>query len=96
MSYRLQDGSQRFETNSDIKQVGGKEEIVEVAQNWEDEVPQTVQEWLKFKRKISVHWLNKFHICAYVICEGDTCFPNLVAPVNVQNSAIGISVSIFV
>lgn len=50
----LQDGPQSFETDSDIKQVGGKEEIVEVTQNGENEVPQTVQESLKFAREMLI------------------------------------------
>jgi type II secretory pathway component PulK len=51
VSYRLQDGSQCFDLNSNIKQMGSKEEIVEVAQNGEGKVPQAVQECLKFAQK---------------------------------------------
>jgi len=42
--YRGQDGAQRLEADSHIQQMGGKEEIVEVAEQREGEVPDDVQE----------------------------------------------------
>jgi hypothetical protein len=53
VSYRLQDGPQCFDLNSNIKQMGSKEEIIEVAQNGEGEIPQAVQECLKFTQKVT-------------------------------------------
>jgi len=44
---RLKDGAKRLETDSDIQQVSGVEEVVEVAQHREDKVPGDVQERLK-------------------------------------------------
>lgn len=88
MSYRLQDGSQCFDLNSNIKQMGSKEEIVEVAQNGEGKVPQAVQECLKFAQKSNTSVDGYFISFSYVICDGDTRFPNLVAPINVQNPTI--------
>lgn len=47
MRYWLQDGTQWGHTHGHIQQVGGKEEVVEVAEDREDEVPQAVQERLQ-------------------------------------------------
>jgi len=68
--------------------MGSKEEIIEVAQNGEGEIPQAVQECLKFTQKVTYLSMETHKLFPYVICDGDTCFPNLVAPVNVQNPAI--------
>lgn len=40
--YWLQDRSQGFETDRDVQQVSGEEEVVIVAENRKREVPQTV------------------------------------------------------
>lgn len=40
----LQDGAQRLEAHGHVQQVGGEEEVVEVAHHREAEVPQRVQE----------------------------------------------------
>ena len=45
--YGLQDGAQRLETNGNIQQVAGKEEVVPVAKHGYNEVPHAVQEGLK-------------------------------------------------
>lgn len=42
MRYRLQDCSQGFETDRNIQQVSGEEEVVIVAEDRKREVPQTV------------------------------------------------------
>lgn len=39
MRYGLQDRTQRLETDSDIEQMSGEEEIVEVTKDREDEIP---------------------------------------------------------
>lgn len=43
MSDRLQNSPQSFKTNSNIQQMSGKEEIVEVTHHGEREIPQRVQ-----------------------------------------------------
>lgn len=42
MRYRLQDCPQGFETDRDVQQVSGEEEVVIIAEDRKREVPQTV------------------------------------------------------
>lgn len=44
MRDRLQDGTQRLNSDSHIQQVSGEEEIVIIAKNRKDKIPQRVQE----------------------------------------------------
>ena len=46
MCDRLQDGAERLEADGDVEQVRGVEEVVEVSEHREDEVPGDVQERL--------------------------------------------------
>lgn len=66
MRYGLQDRTQRLETDSDIEQMSGKEEIIEVTKDREDEIPQRIQKG--------------------IVCYCYTGLPDLIAPVNVQNT----------
>lgn len=47
MGYRLQDRTQSFETDSNVQQMGCEEEVIEVAEDGEHEIPQAVQEGLE-------------------------------------------------
>jgi len=47
---RLQDGAERLETDGHVEQVRGVEEIVEVAQQREHEIPGDVQERLRARK----------------------------------------------
>lgn len=40
----LQNGSQSFKSNSDVQQMCGEEEVIEVPHNGEGEIPERVQE----------------------------------------------------
>lgn len=44
--YRLQNCSQCFKTHSNIQQMCGKEEVVEVSKNRECKIPQWIQKWV--------------------------------------------------
>lgn len=55
MCYWLQDGAQCLETYSNIKQMGCKEEVIEVSKDGEYEIPQTVQESLKTENNNTYH-----------------------------------------
>lgn len=46
-----QDGAEGLETHGDVQQMGGKEEVVEVAKNGHDGVPDQIQEvlWQQIK-----------------------------------------------
>jgi len=52
---RLQDGTQRLEADGDIEQVRGVEEIVEVSEHREDEVPGDVEERLQKQQQKELH-----------------------------------------
>lgn len=52
VSYRLQDRTQSFETNGNVKQMGSKEEVIEVPEDREHKIPQAVEEGLKIFNKI--------------------------------------------
>ena len=57
MCDRLQDGTERLETRGDIKEVDGVEEIVEVAQHGEREVPGRVEERLQTRACVNIDQL---------------------------------------
>lgn len=48
--YGLQDGAKGLETNRHVEQMGGKEEIIEIAEYREHKVPQGVEERVVRKR----------------------------------------------
>lgn len=49
---RRQDGAERLEAHGDVQQMGGKEEVVEVAKNGHDGVPDQIQEVLRQQIKM--------------------------------------------
>jgi len=51
---RLQDGTQRLEADSHVEEVRGIEEVVEVTEQREDEVPGDVQERLPYRYSSTV------------------------------------------
>lgn len=50
---RFQDGCQWFDTYCNIHQMACEKEIVKVSDDWETEVPEHIQKWLKY-----FEWLN--------------------------------------
>ncbi len=64
MCHRLQDGAQRLEADRHVQQVSGEEEVVEVSQEGETEVPRVVEERLEQTNNIGYryptvgNWVN--------------------------------------
>lgn len=51
MGYRGQDGAQGFDAHGDVQQVTGVEEVVKVAEQRHDCIPNQIQERLRAKQK---------------------------------------------
>lgn len=66
VGYRGQDGAQGFDAHGDVQQMTGEKEVVVVAKQWHDQIPNQIQERLRAKQnpndwsllRISSAWWN--------------------------------------